>query len=341
VNNVPFIQQQLIYNGNLENPTSGAAQNFPNTINNSHYLDMKVPRVMNWSLGIQQKLSRDSMLDVAYVGSSAASLSYQDNINQLLPGTLTSHPGVNVNALRPYPGYADIYEYNTGANFIYNSLQVQLKKQIRGGGLLNVAYTWSKGRADANSYSYTPMNSYNLRQDWGPSSYNRNQILVVSYVYPLPFWRNGQEWYKKALGGWQVSGVTMLQSGLPLNVTLASDVAGAGAGSQRPNVVGDPRAGVSGTQFLNPAAFAVPAAGAYGNLGAYAIFGPRMNNWDASLQKAFPIGERIKMDFRAEFYDFPNHLSYFSVATGSFSNTPPSNFGQVTGTTDPRTLQFG
>jgi hypothetical protein len=142
------------------------------------------------------------------VGSSAASLSYQDNINHLLPGTLTSRPGINVNALRPYPGYADIFEYNTGANFIYNSLQVQLKKQLRGGGLLNVAYTWSKGRIDANSYSYTPMNNYNFRQDWGPSSYNRNQILVVSYVYPLPFWRSGQEWYKKALGGRQVSGVT-------------------------------------------------------------------------------------------------------------------------------------
>ncbi|MGH9663467.1 MAG: hypothetical protein ACRD9L_03470 [Bryobacteraceae bacterium] len=126
VNNVPFIQQQLIYNGNLENPSGGVAQNFPNTINNSHYLDMKVPRVLNWSLGIQQKVSKDTMLDVAYVGSSAASLSYQDNINQLPAGTLQANPGVNVNALRPYLGYADIFEYNTGANFIYNSLQVQL-----------------------------------------------------------------------------------------------------------------------------------------------------------------------------------------------------------------------
>jgi hypothetical protein len=105
-------------------------------------------------------------------------------------------------------------------------------------------------------------------------------------------------------------------------------------------VLPDVRSGVSGTQFLNPAAFSVPAAGTYGNLGAYAVTGPRTNNWDASVQKTFPIGEKVKADFRAEFYDFPNHLSYFSINTGSFSATPPSNFGQVNAATNPRTLQF-
>jgi hypothetical protein len=247
---------------------------------------------------------------------------------------------VNANALRPYLGYADIYEYNTGANFIYNSLQVQLRKQFTRGGLLNVAYTWSKARTDANAYNYQPEDSYNLLGDWGPSSYNRNHILVISYVYPLPFWQHGQEWYQKVLGNWQLSGITTFQTGLPLNVTLASDVAGTGTTSQRPNLVGDALAGVSGAQYLNPAAFAVPTAGTFGNLGAYAIFGPHTNNWDASLQKGFPIGEHVSANFRAEFYDFPNHLSYFTVNTGSFTATPAASFGQVSGATDPRTLQF-
>lgn len=340
VNNVPFIQQDLIYNGNLENPTSGALQNFPQNISNSHYLDMKAPRVLNWSLGVQHKLSRSMTIDVAYVGSSSANLSYQDDVNQLAAGTLQAHPGVNVNALRPYLGYAEIYQYATGANFIYNSLQLQFKKQFTGGGLFNIAYTYSHARTDANAYNYQPMDSYNLRGDWGPSSYNRNSVFVASYVYPLPFWRNGQELYKKILGGWQVSGVTMLQTGLPLNVTLASDIAGSGLANQRPNLVSDPRAGVSGTQWLNPAAFAVPTAGTFGNLGAYAIFGPPTKNWDASLQKSFPAGEHLRADFRVEVYDFPNHLSYFGVNTGSFSATPPSSFGQVSSTTDPRTLQL-
>ncbi|MBV9085197.1 MAG: carboxypeptidase regulatory-like domain-containing protein, partial [Acidobacteriaceae bacterium] len=262
VNNPPFVQQTLIYYGNVQNPAGGALQNFPSTINNSHYLDMKVPRTMNWSLGIQRKLGGDSILDITYVGSSAANLSYQDDINQLLPGTIQTHPGVNVNALRAYPGYADIYEYNTGANNIYNALEVQLRKQFRQGGLINIAYTWSKDRTDANAYNYQPQDSYNLRGDWGPANYNRNQIFVFSYVYPLPFWRTGQTWYEKALGGWQVSGVTTIQSGLPFNVTVQNDPAGIGiSGSERPNVTGNVFQGTHGTQYLNPAAFAVPANG--------------------------------------------------------------------------------
>src|SRR5207248_11246174 len=124
---------------------------------------------MNWSLGVQQKLTKDTLLDVAYVGSSGANLATQLDVNQLQPGTSQAHPGVNVNALRPYQGYGDIYQYVTGANFIYNSMQVQLRKQMAGGGLFNVAYTWSKARTDASAYNYQPMNSYNLRGDWGPA----------------------------------------------------------------------------------------------------------------------------------------------------------------------------
>ena len=337
VNNPPFVQQTLIYNGNVESPSSGALQSFPSTINNSHSLDMKVPRTMNWSMGIQQKVGSNALLDVRYVGSSASNLSYQNDINQLRPGTLQANPGVNVNALRPYPGYADIYQYLTGANFIYNSLQVQFRKQFTQAGLINAAYTWSKGRTDANAFNYQPMDSYNLRGDWGPSSYNRNQIFVFSYVYPLPFWRDGSNWYQKVLGGWQVSGVTTIQSGLPFNVTIQNDQAGIGiSGSQRPNLAGDALQSSSRRQYLNTNAFAIPAAGTFGNLGAFALSYPLFANWDASLQKSFPIGERVRANFRAELYNFPNHLSYTAVSTTVGS----TNFGQVTGATDPRTLQL-
>jgi hypothetical protein len=335
VNNPPFIQQSTVYNGNVENPGGATLQTFPATINNSHYLDMKVPRTINWSLGVQQKLRRDMMLDVAYVGSSAANLSYQQDINQLHTGTLPANPGVNANALRPYLGYADIYEYMTGANFIYNSLQVQFKKQMSGGGMFNVAYTWSKARTDANGYNYQPMDSYNLRGDWGPSSYNRNHIMAISYVYPLPFWKEGREWYKVAFGGWQVSGVTTLQTGLPFNVTIPTDTAGTGISNQRPNVIGDWH-GPTRTQFLTPAAFATPTTGSFGNLGAFAIFYPFFNNWDVSLQKTFRLTERVHMAFRSEFFNVPNHLSY----TGISSTFTSSTFGQITGATDPRTMEF-
>ena len=176
----------------------------------------------------------------------------------------------------PTPGFGNIYEFNTGANSIYNSLQSQFRKEFTGAGIVSAAFTWSKGRTDANSYSYQPRDSYDLRGDWGRSSYNRDRILAVSYVYPLPFWQHGsRRWYRKGFGGWQISGVTQIQTGLPMNITMANDVAGTSDGNQRPNLIGDVYSGpgVGGRQYLNPKAFAVPASGTWGNLGAYASWG--------------------------------------------------------------------
>ncbi|MBI3694285.1 MAG: carboxypeptidase regulatory-like domain-containing protein, partial [Acidobacteria bacterium] len=338
INNPPFIAQQTILDGNVENPTGGSAAAFPSSLSNSHFLDMKVPRIMNWSLGVQHKITADTTLDVAYVGSSAANLSRTINLNQLPASTLQKNPGVNTNALRPYPGWADIQEYVTGSNFSYNSLQVQTRRQMKGGGLLNVAYTWSKVITDASGFSEGPMDSYNFKRERGLATYDRRHIFVFSYVYPLPFWRTGNEWFKRAFGGWQLSGVTTLQKGLPLNLGINGDRAGTGGGGQRPDVAGDWKQG-GATQFrwFNTAAFALPANGAFGNLGRNVVIGPGTNNWDVSLQKGFRISERIRTQFRAEFYDAPNHLSWQGVGT-TLGN---SNFGQITSATDPRTLQFG
>ncbi len=339
INNPPFISQATILDGNVENPTGGSTATFPSSLSNSHFLDMKVPRLMNWSLGVQHKLAANTTLDVAYVGSSAASLSRTININQLPVGTLQKNPGVNANALRPYPGWADIQEFVTGSNFIYNSLQVQARRQMVGGGLLNVAYTWSKVITDASGYNEGPMDSYHFKRERGLATYDRRHIFIFSYVYPLPFWRTGNEWFKKALGGWQVSGVTTLQRGLPLNLGINGDRAGTGSsGGQRPDVVGDwKQGGGQRLQWFNTAAFALPANGTFGNLGRNVVIGPGTNNWDLSLQKGFRITERLRSQFRAELYDAPNHLSWQGVGA-TLGN---ANFGQITSATDPRTLQFG
>ena len=90
----------------------------------------------------------------------------------------------NANVSRPYQGYATIQEYNTGANFIYNSLQSQFTKRTPGAGIISVAFTWAKGRTDANGYSYQPEDSHNLRGDWGTSNYSRNKVLVGSLGLP-------------------------------------------------------------------------------------------------------------------------------------------------------------
>ena len=358
INNTPFNPSALVLNGTVSNPGAAAAGPVSvQTISNSHYLDMKVPRTMTYSLGAQRRLARNTVLTLTYVGSSAANLSYLDDINQLAPGrgVTTYIPGTktleNTNALRPYLGYGAIQEYTTGANLVYNSLQSQLRKTFNGAGIVNVAFTWASGRTDANSYSYQPENSYNLRGDWGNSSYNRKKSLVTAYSYPLPFWQQGGAWYKQVLGSWLVGGTIQIQSGLPVNLTIATDQAGTGDGNQRPNLIGNPYAGgnVGGSQILNPQAFAVPALGTFGSLGAYNIYLPRWINWNASIAKSLYKREHFRADLRLEIYNVANHLSVTGVNTGGFNGvstvsgqvvSSTANWGAESGTTNPRNMQI-
>lgn len=336
INNPPFVHQSTLYTANIENPGGGTTKSFPSSLT-SFDSGVKIPTVQNYSLGIQHKIGTDIMLDVAYVGSGGWNLYRGLNLNQLPVGTLQANPGINTNALRPYPGYADITQYATGANYNYNSLQVQMRKEFRGGGLINAAYTWSKSITDASNWNDVPMDSYNAKRERGLSAFDRRNILVLSYVYPLPFWREQNNWYRKAFGGWQLSGITTIESGMPMNITIQGDVAGTGVGGQRPNLVGDPNLNAhTVSRWFNPAAFAVPAAGTFGNLGRNAIIGPGMNNWDFSTQKFFAVTERVKLQYRAEMFNAPNHVSFWSVG----GTVGSANFGQVAGAMDPRTFQM-
>lgn len=362
INNAPFNPVSTILNGNVETPNQGTTgPNSVQAITNSHYLDMKDPRSLTWSLGVQRKLSGSSMLTVSYVGSSAANLSYINDPNQphlgygntvFVPGTTTL---ANANFTRPYQGYGNIQEYDSGGNFIYNSLQIQLRKQLSHAGIVSSAFTYASSRTDANSYSYQPEDSYNLKNDWGPSSYGRREVWTSSYVYPLPFWLGGGTWYKQAFGGWQFNGTGLVQSGLPVDITVSNTTAPGTAGDVgsgvRPTLIGNPYSGgpVGGSQIFNPAAFANPATSTFGDFGAYDLYLPRWITLNASIQKTFYThGERLKWDLKFDMYNVANHLSISSVNTGSFNGvtlkngiftSTTANWGAESATTTPRTME--
>jgi hypothetical protein len=361
INNAPFNPVSTILNGYVTAPNQGATgPTSVQAVTNSHFLDMKNPRTLSFSLGIQRKLWTNSVLTVTYVGSTASNLSYIDDINQprlgyantvFVPGTTTL---ANTNATRPYLGYGNIQEYTTGANYVYNSLQTQLRKRFRHAGSMSAAFTWSSSRTDAPAYNYQPEDSYNLRGEWGNSSYNRRKIFTSSWVYPLPFLRDGKRWYHKAFGGWQVNGTGLIQSGLPVNITVSNTTAPGTAGDVgsgvRPDLVGDPRSGpiVDNFQILNPSAFANPGSNRFGSLGAYAVFLPSWFNVNGSVSKSFKFRERYTWDFKFDMYNVPNHLSTSGVNTGSFNGTKvvngvtvsnTANWGAKSGTTPPRTME--
>ncbi|MGO4211474.1 hypothetical protein AB4043_11690 [Terriglobus sp. YAF25] len=347
--------------GNVDGLGSIGTQSTPTNIGNSAAMNLEPPRIHSYSFGVQHKLFNNTSVELNYVGSRSANLTYRKNLNQAAAGTEQANPlaAAQRNAWRPYRGYGEIYQYTNGAHANYNSLQFRMQTHFNHGGLATISYTWSKALTEGSTFDYQPQDSNNLHADYGPANYNQPKIFVASYVYPIPFWQHEQDWYKKVIGGWQLSGITRIANGLPINVVQPSGQSVAGnlvttsSVAQRPNLVGDPYAH-NGKQYLNPAAFAVPAAGTYGNLGYDAIKGPLFNNWDVALQKNIPIHEDIGVEFRAEMFNAPNHLSLFTISntlgsaqsngtyqtnfssTGTFQNA----FGQATATTDPRTMEF-
>lgn len=348
VSQIPFVAvASLASAGNADALGSvGVSTGAPQNISNSADPHLAPPRIHNYSMGIQHRLFSNTSMELNYVGSRSSNLTYRKNLNQGAAGTIQANPGVAVNALRPYKGYGEIYQYTNGAVSNYNSLQARMQTRFSKGGLVTLSYTWSKALTDGSTFDYQPQDSNNIHADYGPANYNQPKIFVASYVFPIPFWQHESVWYKKVLGGWQVSGLTRIANGLPINVILPSGSAtAAGSGNlvgtnsvaQRPNLVpGVSRYAGQGKQYLNAAAFSTPAPGTYGNLKYDDTMGPLYNNWDAALQKNIPIHESIGAEFRAEMFNVPNHLSFFGVSNQIGS----SNFGQVTSTTDPRTMEF-
>jgi hypothetical protein len=339
VNNPPFVQRATLYSANIENPTGGKPASLLPLDVTSYPGRVDIPTVQQYNLGIQHRLGRDMLLDVAYVGSSAWHLYRGIRPNQLPLGTMLRVPdGTERNTLRPYQGLGTISQFTTTANSNYNSLQAQMRKQMLSGGMIGIAYTWSRNITDATDYNSVPQDSYNLRNDRGLSGFNRSHVLTASYVYPLPFWRKGGRWYQRLLGNWQLSGMVLLETGLPLDISAPGDPAGiAGTGgSLRPDLVGDWSVGGRTVYaWFNTAAFGTPAPGTFGNLGRNVLIGPGVMNWDGSFQKNFRIRERLTASLRVEYFNALDHINYWGVDTSMAS----ARFGQVNATTDRRTVQ--
>ena len=365
------------------NFTTGATSNLntPAIIENLH-----TPLVRQYNLTFQYEFAPKWVLEAGYVGSSGINLvDTYHTVNT--PGLASpSNPinGITVNttgnaALRaPILGYQpagfQVTSYDGVSN--YNSLQITVRKQFSRGFTMQGAYTWSKDLStfagSSSAFGGNSANSNNpssLAQQYGPVGFNRPQRLIVNYSYDLPLGKA-----KGALGrltnGWNVSGVTTLQSGGPMNITDQSTGTVYGLGTfataraqmcpgstyssvATPGGVEARLGGVSGGPgYLNKSAFcAAPSApnsaGAFpgaplptlfGNSGPGIIKGPGQFNWDISLIKNTQFTERQAVQLRAEFFNTFNHPQFGNPA---FALDTPATFGQITTTTvNPRVIQF-
>ena len=348
--NPPFVNVANIFDGNIDRPAGGTARQFPNDLR--AWPDwLPDPSVLSWNFGIQQELSSAIIIEANYVANVARHFTFTPNLNQLPVGTRLNAPNssINVNALRPYAGFGNIFLRDDSDNSNYNSLQISASRRLRSGLSFGANYTFSK---TLDSFGGgTPQDSYHPKQDIGLSSIHRAHILNFNYIYALPlFAKSPNELVRSVLGGWELSGVTSFQSGAPNTVTAPVDSARIGASSSRATVIGAPDLdGDSRTParwfkteaFLNPA---LMTPGVFGNSGRNILIGPGFQNWDISLLKDFGIREQMKLQFRAESFNIFNHTNFTGInTTVRFDNAgnATGGFGAVNAAGPGRVLSFG
>ena len=187
------------------------------------------------------------------------------------------------------------------------------------------------------------------RYDEGPSVFDRTNVAFVNFVYQIPLFRNSDSHMLKTIaGGWEFSGIVTMESGAPLNMGVNSPtnvtnvVSNAG---NRPDLVGKITYPKTAAQWFNPAAFATPATGTWGNLPANIVRGPGRDDWNLSLFKSFVISEArgSRFEFRAESFNTWNHAQFRGdyAGGGVDTNVGDGRFGQVTSAFDPREFQLG
>jgi hypothetical protein len=334
--NYPMDQSSSIFNTNVSNPEKGVSEIFPPGVN-SEASPWNIPTVQKWSLGVQRQLPKGVLFEANYVGTSGYNLIENTDINQPHPNLAVAEGLRSDTADVPCLGDANIYTYRTNANSRYNSLQVSVLRQWASGLSFQLSYTYSKSMDD----DITPYDSYApLSAVWGDSTWDRTHILVMNYVYALPFFRNSAGWLGQTLGGWRVSGITTFESGEPLTIFLPEDIAGIGTpGYQLPNLVGAVSRVGTMAEWFNTSAFAVPALGTFGNAGRSLVRGPGENDWDIQVGKRWNLGESRTLEFDGEFFNAFNHTQWSSGGVDTGVGDPA--FGQVTSALQPRIIQLG
>ena len=359
--NPPVTYTPTQYYGNLNTYTQSTGLIGPSSIT-EWFGNQKLPEIMNFNFGIQQQIGAN-VLDVSYVGMLSRHLLYTQNINPIPlyarfnPANrdkTTANSPLPDNFLRPYIGYSTVTAEQFSATANYNALEASFRRRLTNHLQLALSYTLSKALGTASSdgtgvSSYMPVRQWN----YGPLSYDRRHTFVISYVYDLPQtgtrlgWRPAQ-W---VLDNWELSGITMFQTGQPVTPTFTTqpsvDISGSSDGA-RIEVVGDPNIPSSQRTFyrnFNTAAFALPPVGSLGDAGTNILYGPGINNWDLSITKRFKLfSESRTLSFRGEFYNAFNHTQ-FSAWNTSAIFTPSGQqinaaFGEDSAARLPRNIEL-
>jgi hypothetical protein len=300
----------------------------------------------HYSLSVQQALPWRFVTQIGYVGNQGHHLLDRSFVNLIDPAT----------GRRPLPQFGKVDIKSSVSNSNFHGLQFSLLRPFSNGFLFGAQYMWSHSIDEASlggGESSTPQNVSCRACDRGNTSQDIRHTLTVNWAYELPYGRQGSQksgFLGHVFGGWQFSGLLQARTGRPLTISVtrsSADLPDGNSSGQRPDVVPGVSpipANQSPDQWLNPAAFSVPARGTWGNLGRNTLRGPGLFQVDVALQKSFAIGSDRGVDFRWEAFNVFNRENLANPNTNISSGvafgriTGPLNLGYGTGTA--RQMQF-
>jgi len=357
--NFPFFQQyyvnqQLAYTPFWQVSTNGLPAFVPISIaapvtpqpNSSVTLipeNFRPDNAYAWNFGVQQQLTASTSFSLSYVGTRGVHLYRDYNIDTPAPG-----PG-DLTPRRPYyaiaPEVTSINYATSDGLSIYHALQAELKKNFSQGLQGRVSYTWSKEIDDQNVFY--PLHD-NLNRAVGTSQApNVPQNFIASLVYQLPF-GHGRQWLSSSsrpvdmlFGGWQLSTITILQSGQPLSFGISNDNLNSGFSNRADLACSSIRKIGKTSEWFDTACLTTPPLYQLGDSGVGKVLGPSYRNSDLSLSKSVKIGESMAATFQADAFNLTNTPHYANPNTTCCTAQNPS-FGQITSTNGtPRDIQLG
>ncbi len=308
-------------------------------------LDLKPTYMAQWNVSYQRQITANWMASVSYLGNKTTHIWVGEDIN---PAQYIAGSSAKPDQRRPLylqnpalgVAYSSIAMSDQNANGHYNGLLLSLQHRFSSNFTLLTNYTWSHCLSDSdftgelagNQYE----NPYNRAADYGNCNFDIRHQSNTSLVASSPVKGNG--FAGRVLGNWQFSPIVSMHTGLPMNITVGSDISQSAIGQDRPNALGsnaylsasDPR------WFLTRTAFATQAAGTFGNLGRDVYIVPGSLSFDMSLSRSFVYRERWRLEVRGEAFNVINHTNF----NGPTTNLSSSNFGVINGAGDPRILQF-
>lgn len=317
------------------------------------------PYTMQYLFNIQRQFGASWSVEAGYLGSVSHHLYGFMNQNEGIPS-----PTGNAIDHLPFADYNFIQSVEDMGNAEYNSLALKVTKRFSAGFSLASAYTYGVSIDDTSAIriqgfdTLFPQNSYCIRCERGPSSFDTRHRLVVSPLYELPIGKAkplniNNSVTNAIIGGWQVGGIVTLQTGVPQNISVSGDNSKTQSGYDRPDSTGIGSSASNPTPdgWYNRSAFVVAPAGKFGNVGRNTALAPGTFGVNAEVHKNFRIKESHQIQFRAEAFNLLNHPNFGGPAgnilsgaayPGALPSAPHVGFGQISTLASPmRQLQLG